>query len=164
LGYADDKLALFSSAPHAPHTRLTMLVPAPVGSFWRISLFALLGVTFLETMFSALAASVRRSRGQMALVGLVLVGVCFLAMCGSFGRPLGSKLPGVKLETWAATLVLVIASIIVPAFVIERGERRSPPNTLARSIVHSVASTYATLAVFAIMVAAAAFTDGVSHR
>jgi len=141
-----------------------MLVPTPVGSFWRVSLFALLVVTLLETMFSALAALVRRSRGQMALVGLVLLGVCFLAMCAALGQPSGSKLSGVKLETWAATLVLVIAGIIVPAFVIERGERRSPPNTLARSVLHGVASTYATLAVFTTLLAAAAFAHGAWHR
>jgi len=141
-----------------------MLVPTPVGSLWRISLLTLFVVTLLETMFSALAALVRRSRGQIALVGLVLLGVCFLAMCAASGQPSGSTLSEVKLETWAATLLLVIAGIIVPAFVIERGERRSPPNTLARAIVHSVASTYATLAVFAILLAAAAFADGVWHR
>lgn len=141
-----------------------MLAPAPHGSFWRISLFALFTITFLETMFSALAASLRRSRGKMALVGLVLLAVCFVAMCAVLEQPSGPKLSGEKLEAWSATLVLVIAGIIIPACVIERGERRSPPNTLARSIVHSVASTYATLAVFTMLLAAGAFAVGVWRR
>jgi len=85
-------------------------------------------------------------------------------MCAVLGQPSGPKLSGEKLEAWAAALVLVIAGIIIPACVIERGERRSPPNTLARSIVHSIASTYATLAVFTMLLAAAAFADGVWRR
>jgi len=141
-----------------------MLAPAPHGSFWRISFFSLFTITFLETMFSALAASLRRSRGKMALVGLVLLAVCFVAMCAVLGQPSGPKSSGEKLEAWAAALVLVIAGIIIPACVIERGERRSPPKTLARSIVHNIASTYATLAVFTMLLAAAAFADGVWRR
>jgi len=141
-----------------------MLAPAPHGSFWRISLLALFTITFLETMFSALAASLRRSRGKMALAGLVLLAVCFVAMCAVLGQPSGPKSSGEKLEAWAAALVLVIAGIIIPACVIERGERRSPPKTLARSIVHNIASTYATLAVFTMPLAAAAFADGVWRR
>ena len=163
--HANDNRTRFSLLfSRAADTDLAMLAPAPHGSFWRISFFSLFTITFLETMFSALAASLRRSRGKMALVGLVLLAVCFVAMCAVLGQPSGPKSSGEKLEAWAAALVLVIAGIIIPACVIERGERRSPPKTLARSIVHNIASTYATLAVFTMLLAAAAFADGVWRR
>ncbi len=141
-----------------------MLSTAPHGSFWRIALFALFVITVLEATFSALAASLRRSRGKVALVGLVLLAVCFLAMCAVLGQTSGVRSTGDKLWTWSATQVLVIAGIVTPAFVIERGERRSPPTTLPQSIAYAVASTYAALAVFTILLAGAAFVAGVWHN
>ncbi len=94
----------------------------------------------------------------------MLLAVCFLAMCAVLGQTSGVRSTGDKLWTWSATLVLVIAGIVTPAFVIGRGERRSPPTTLPQSIAYAVASTYAALAVFTILLAGAAFVAGVWHN